>query len=189
MLPDRERVTARAGVVPQAAETLPPHRREILFLANGRRTPRDIAFVIGRGVYHVTVEVSRMLGEALLQRAGRGAGGGAGVPKVWAGRVPVPRREPVAGRAVAPYELTTYETAHDTTAYDTTTPYEGGELPRRIPGASGITTRTLVADTLSGTGWNGLFRMRSRTTRATPSALHVGTPEPGTYHAHVQRGS
>ncbi|WP_236245073.1 MarR family transcriptional regulator [Streptomyces sp. CC210A] len=47
--PDRERVAATGPDLAAAAEGLPPHRREILFLADGRRTARDIAFVVGRG--------------------------------------------------------------------------------------------------------------------------------------------
>lgn len=73
VLPDRERVVVRRGV-DGPAEDLAPHRKEILYLADGRRTPRDIAFMIGRGVYHVTVEISRMLAEGLLERVARSAG-------------------------------------------------------------------------------------------------------------------
>ncbi|WP_405601606.1 MarR family transcriptional regulator [Streptomyces sp. NBC_01410] len=140
VLPDRERVVVRRGV-DGPAEDLAPHRKEILYLADGRRTPRDIAFMIGRGVYHVTVEISRMLAEGLLERASRSAG--TGVPRVWATQAPVPRR-PAAAPDVG----------------DAT-----GELPRRTPGASGITEKTLAAD-VSATSWKGLFRFRSRTRTA-----------------------
>ena len=37
-----------------------PGQREILALANGRRTARDVAFALGRGVYAVTLEADRM---------------------------------------------------------------------------------------------------------------------------------
>ncbi|MEU3920114.1 MarR family transcriptional regulator [Streptomyces sp. NPDC029004] len=140
VLPDRERVVVRRGV-DGPAEDLAPHRKEILYLADGRRTPRDIAFMIGRGVYHVTVEISRMLAEGLLERVARSAG--TGVPRVWATQAPMPRRP-----AVAPH-------GGDAT----------GELPRRTPGASGITEKTLAAD-VSATSWKGLFRFRSRTRTA-----------------------
>ncbi|TQK52154.1 hypothetical protein FBY35_2581 [Streptomyces sp. SLBN-118] len=140
VLPDRERVVAGRGV-DGPAEDLAPHRKEILFLADGRRTPRDIAFMIGRGVYHVTVEISRMLGEGLLERATRSAP--TGVPRVLAAQAPVPRRP-----ATAP------------DGADAT-----GDLPRRTPGASGITEKTLAAD-VSATSWKGLFRFRSRTRAA-----------------------
>jgi hypothetical protein len=40
--------------------------REIVAHATGRRTARDIAFAIGRGVHPVTVDIARMLGEDLL---------------------------------------------------------------------------------------------------------------------------
>ncbi len=39
---------------------------EILALANGRRTARDMAFVLGRGVYAVTLQLSRMRDSGLL---------------------------------------------------------------------------------------------------------------------------
>lgn len=45
-------------------------RRELLTLADGRSTARDLAFRVGRGVYTVTVEVARMLDEGLLVCAG-----------------------------------------------------------------------------------------------------------------------
>jgi len=40
--------------------------REIAAHATGRRTARDIAFAIGRGVHPVTVDVARMLGDDVL---------------------------------------------------------------------------------------------------------------------------
>ncbi|MFD4671781.1 hypothetical protein ACFWNN_18755 [Lentzea sp. NPDC058450] len=42
---------------------------EIMALATGRRTARDLAFSLGRGLHPVTVEVSRMLGTGLLEIA------------------------------------------------------------------------------------------------------------------------
>lgn len=41
-------------------------RENILRYADGRHTARDIAFLSGRGLYAVTVEMSRMLGEGIL---------------------------------------------------------------------------------------------------------------------------
>ena len=61
--PYRERVVPVPGIEPTALSAL---RLEILAHANGRRTARDIAFAIGRSVYPVTVEISRMLGAELL---------------------------------------------------------------------------------------------------------------------------
>jgi hypothetical protein len=63
--PDRDLVVyvqggPSSGVVPG------PGQREILALANGRRTARDIAFALGRGVYAVTLEVDRMRGAGLV---------------------------------------------------------------------------------------------------------------------------
>lgn len=49
------------------ANTATGERREILLRANGRRSVRDIAFLLGRSLYAVTVEVSRLMSEGLLE--------------------------------------------------------------------------------------------------------------------------
>ena len=41
--------------------------REILLCANGRRTPRDIAFVLGRGVYAVMVDLGQLESRGMVQ--------------------------------------------------------------------------------------------------------------------------
>lgn len=64
--PYRDRLVPAGGVEPAG---LTAERREIVTHATGRRTARDIAFVLGRSLYSVTVEVSRMLGEGLLEMA------------------------------------------------------------------------------------------------------------------------
>lgn len=56
----------RDRFVPARDGELSAVRREIVANANGRRSARDIAFAVGRSVYPVTVEISRMLGEGLL---------------------------------------------------------------------------------------------------------------------------
>jgi hypothetical protein len=61
---DRDRVV-RAPVQGQVAEP-GAGAAEILALANGRRTARDMAFVLGRGVYAVTQQVARMRADGLL---------------------------------------------------------------------------------------------------------------------------
>jgi hypothetical protein len=64
--PFRDKVAPVPDVVlPASARTA--LRQEILDSANGRRSSRDIAFLIGRSVYSVTVEISRMLGEGLME--------------------------------------------------------------------------------------------------------------------------
>lgn len=60
----------RDRFVPARDGELTAVRREIVAHANGRRSARDIAFAVGRGVYPVTVEISRMLGDGLLAIAG-----------------------------------------------------------------------------------------------------------------------
>jgi hypothetical protein len=49
-------------------------RDELLALANGRRTPRDLAFALGRGVYATTLELGRMQYEGLLVTTSHRAG-------------------------------------------------------------------------------------------------------------------
>ncbi|MFK4098818.1 MarR family transcriptional regulator [Streptomyces sp. NPDC019531] len=63
--PDRERPVPAPAPGGADAE-LTVLRRDLLAHADGRRTARDLAFRVGRGVYTVTVEVARMLDEGLL---------------------------------------------------------------------------------------------------------------------------
>ena len=62
---DRDRWTSARGGGP-AGLVLGTGQETILALANGRRTARDMAFVLGRGVYAVTLQVARMHAEGLL---------------------------------------------------------------------------------------------------------------------------
>jgi hypothetical protein len=62
---DRDRLTAVQGAwTPRVGPD--DGQAEILALANGRRTARDMAFVLGRGVYAVTLQLSRMCDAGLL---------------------------------------------------------------------------------------------------------------------------
>ncbi|MEU8512880.1 hypothetical protein AB0C76_15000 [Kitasatospora sp. NPDC048722] len=89
-------------------------RREILLRADSRNTSRDIAFLLGRSLYAITVEVLRMLGEGLVEA------------------VTLPGKNgPVRSSA----------TAADRTPTEAAACAVGGaatRLPRRRPGASGI---------------------------------------------------
>ncbi|MFD9907345.1 MarR family transcriptional regulator [Streptomyces sp. NPDC059063] len=142
VLPDRHRLRQTTAIGAHAAtraETLAPVRREILYFADGRRTPRDIAFTSGRGVYTVTVEASRMLGEGLLERAGPSTPAPAPGPSP----APLSRRAPT--RAPEP---------------------PADDLPRRSPGASGM-TGTLAAGHPAAS-WKGLLRWGSRNRSTDP---------------------
>jgi hypothetical protein len=57
------RPSSRAGA---AIARLSPRHRDILLCADGRRTPRDIAFTLGRGVFPVMVDLARMNRQQLL---------------------------------------------------------------------------------------------------------------------------
>ncbi|MFJ9372318.1 MarR family transcriptional regulator [Streptomyces sp. NPDC101455] len=134
--PDRERPRPPAYVVDEAGLGL--LQRELLAHVDGRRTARDLAFRAGRGVYPVTAEVARMLAEGLLECAD--------TPVPIAVRVPA--EAPVVRRREQPAPAPSQFTAPT-------------ELPRRNPGASGI-TETLVPEK-SGAGWKGFFRLRNGT--------------------------
>ncbi|MET7680568.1 hypothetical protein [Streptomyces sp. NPDC005423] len=45
---------------PASTTPVPPRYAELLGAANGRRTPRDIAFALGRGLYPVMLDLGRM---------------------------------------------------------------------------------------------------------------------------------
>jgi hypothetical protein len=67
---DRHRWTGGPGGVP--AGLVPGSGQEtILALANGRRTARDMAFMVGRGVYAVTLQLARMHADGLLAPGSR----------------------------------------------------------------------------------------------------------------------
>jgi hypothetical protein len=105
--PHRERVVPAPGV-DLSTRLLTAERREILTHATGRRSARDIAYAVGRSVYPVTVEVSRLLGEELL---------------VLAATTPVSRAS-----------LTSLRPRHPSAAVPDAVPEP--DLPRREPGPS-----------------------------------------------------
>lgn len=61
---ERIRPSARATA---GTGRLSARYRDILLSADGRRTPRDIAFALGRGVYPVMLDISRMKALHLIQ--------------------------------------------------------------------------------------------------------------------------
>lgn len=148
--PHRERV-APAGGSEQSARPLAPVREEILDHANGRRSARDIAFLTGRGVFPVTVEISRMLSEGLVELVSGGS----------------PSASPVQG-AVTPRRR---EEGADAGADHIPAQF----LPRRDPGASGI--NETLAPPRAASGWQGLPRLLNRIWAAQPAA--PTSQEPG----------
>jgi hypothetical protein len=136
--PDRERPRPPAHDLDEAGLGL--LQRELLTHVDGRRTARDLAFRTGRGVYPVTTEVARMLAEGLLECADA--------------PVPIPVRVPPEGPVVRRREQPALPPPQFTAP---------AELPRRNPGASGI-TETLVPEK-SGAGWKGFFRLRNGTSK------------------------
>ncbi|MFD0686255.1 hypothetical protein [Actinomadura fibrosa] len=60
-------VHGRARALPAGASATPvgAARRAVLDRANGRRTPRDIAFALGRGLYSVMTDLATLVGDGL----------------------------------------------------------------------------------------------------------------------------
>ena len=69
---DRDRMAAAPGAA-QPGVLLGQGQDEILALANGRRTARDMAFALGQGVYATTLQLVRMYGAGLLVTASQRA--------------------------------------------------------------------------------------------------------------------
>ncbi|MEU6353985.1 MarR family transcriptional regulator [Streptomyces sp. NPDC047072] len=104
--PDRER-PVRVGT----EDGLSILRRELFTHADGRCTARDLAFRVGRGVYIVTVEVSRMLHEGLL--------------------VCVEEPDPIPVRVIPDGQALRQR---DPVPMESAPPRERADLPRRKPG-------------------------------------------------------
>ena len=82
--PGRDRIVAAAGAV-RPGVRLGEGQDEILALADGRRTARDMAFALGRGVYATMLQLARMQQAGLLatvpsRREAPSPGGGPGHP-------------------------------------------------------------------------------------------------------------
>ncbi|TXS60767.1 MULTISPECIES: hypothetical protein [unclassified Streptomyces] len=89
---------------------LPARVRAVLDAADGRRTSRDIAFALGRGLYPVLLDLRRLEDDGLVEREIR---------------VPVPRRP-----STAPRSLPARTPFPETPAT--------GALPRRVPGGNSL---------------------------------------------------
>lgn len=176
--PDRDRVVA-VGPPAWADEPLAPVRREILGCANGRRSPRDIAFLIGRGVYTITVEVSRMCAEGLVETVPAAAAYPAPPPAAAPapgpfGRPPVEPTGPAAARPPAGSAFDAPDPCPppppggpewDPGDVPVAAPADEG-LPRREPGASGI--HEALDATRPQSGWKGFLRPRGRSRPDSP---------------------
>jgi len=94
-LPGRDRTVAAAGAV-RPGVRLGEGQDEILALADGRRTARDVAFALGRGVYATMLQLTRMRQAGLLTTVSSrasGAGQEPGADTTAAPRVPVRRAQ------------------------------------------------------------------------------------------------
>ncbi|GAA3855425.1 hypothetical protein GCM10023084_06790 [Streptomyces lacrimifluminis] len=168
--PNRERPSPGSAPVAVSDGRLTPVQQELLDQADGRRTARDLAFRTGRGVYTVTVEVARMLGAGLLECAE----GAAPLPVVRVPEEGLRQRRPPAPPPpppppyVDPAVVTALAAvlASDAQALPRRASpprAPAPALPRREPGASGITES--LAPEKRGTSWKGFFRMRNGTAK------------------------
>jgi hypothetical protein len=68
----RPRATAGAGGGPGAGggSRLPSRLREVLTATDGRRTPRDLAFALGRGLFAVMLDLRRLIALNLVEDPG-----------------------------------------------------------------------------------------------------------------------
>lgn len=122
VLPGRDRICAQ-GEPGALARRAPGLGRDVLGLADGRRTARDIAFLLGRGVYPVTMEVARMLADGVVRVEAPGAPG-------------AEVRALLAPRRAAPVERSATAGALDPTgAADRAGPVR---LPKRPPRAEAV---------------------------------------------------
>lgn len=116
---------------------LSPEQWDILNHADGRRTARDIAFVLGRGVYAVTLEIARLFDAGLVQVASRrevprlppAAGAG---PDGW----PRPGEQP-AGAPAGPADPAGVPGAPGGGGHPAHSGAPESRLPRRRPGVNG----------------------------------------------------
>lgn len=67
LCPFRDRMALTSTGAALLSGSTAGERREILLRVNGRRSSRDIAFLLGRGLYAVTVELARMLSDGLVE--------------------------------------------------------------------------------------------------------------------------
>jgi hypothetical protein len=64
----RARIRRPAQEASAAEPAVPARYRDILLSANGRRTPRDIAFALGRGVFPVMLDLTRLSSRRLVEQ-------------------------------------------------------------------------------------------------------------------------
>ncbi|NEC87596.1 MarR family transcriptional regulator [Streptomyces sp. SID12501] len=161
--PNRERPSPSSVPVAVSEGQLTPVQQELLAQADGRRTARDLAFRTGRGVYTVTVELARMLGAGLLECDA----GAAPLPVVRLPEEGLRQRRPPAPPAPPPPPPPPYvdpavvAALAAVLASDALPRAPAPILPRRDPGASGITES--LAPEKRGSSWKGFFRMRNGT--------------------------
>jgi hypothetical protein len=115
-----------------------PIRRDVLRLADGRRTCRDIAYATAHGVYAVAVEAAWMLEDGLLERVAPDQA-----------RVSVERE---ATRPILPRRPAPAQSAPDAPR----------ALPRRTPGRNGIDSARIGAE--SNKDWADFAELRDMAT-------------------------
>ncbi|MCL8017971.1 MarR family transcriptional regulator [Streptomyces sp. AS02] len=144
--PDRARLVP-APESDDVVRLLPASQQELLAQADGRRTARDIAFRIGRSVYTVTVEMSRMLQEGHLALPTGGTTVTRGVPVAGVGpRVPSPPAAAPESRSTGqlpPRVLSALESALTTSPQETPV---SSTVPEKPPSPPTVAAHTRASD-------------------------------------------
>jgi hypothetical protein len=99
----RPRVTAAARV-PGAGSPPAPRLQDVLAATDGRRTPRDIAFALGRGLFAVMLDLRHLVGLGLVERPSTAPRPGrpSTAPRVPAATAPASPGAPASRTAVLP---------------------------------------------------------------------------------------
>ncbi|MFI7504044.1 hypothetical protein ACIBVL_37295 [Streptomyces sp. NPDC049687] len=111
----RDRVhPTSAAALPESTAGLPPRHQALLSAADGRRTPRDLAFALGRGLFAVLLDLRHLLALELVQYT---APAGAAVRPSTAPRTPGSDAPPAPATTALPRRLPR-RTGHQPAAAD-----------------------------------------------------------------------
>ncbi|WP_149179500.1 hypothetical protein [Streptomyces sp. TRM49041] len=94
LCPFKDRLTPTSAGAALLSGSTSGTRREILLRVNGRRSARDLSFLLARGLYAVTVELTRMLSEGLVAVVSSRTAVPVGEPAEAADRMPNASRLP-----------------------------------------------------------------------------------------------
>ncbi|WP_327398809.1 hypothetical protein OG194_00740 [Streptomyces sp. NBC_01288] len=109
--------SASTAHLPEPVEGLPARHRAVLAAADGRRTARDIAFALGRGLFAVMIDLRHLLDRGLVRPHSPSANG-----------------RPSTAARVTPSAVTSLAVAAPSVP-------DSASLPRRLPGRNSAPAR------------------------------------------------